>query len=187
VSARFTGKSVVVTGAASGIGLATARLLADEGAHVLAVDVDAGVERIGACRSMASALVCDVGDEDAVSHVIAVATERNGTPDVVVANAGVGGGIAGLIDQSAALWTEALRVNLIGPFLAIKYGARAILAAGRPGVIVCTASVAGLRAGGISYSASKGGSSISCRPPRSSFRAPAFVSMPCAPAGRRRA
>ena len=159
MSARFSGKSVVVTGAASGIGWATARLFADEGAHVLAVDVNGGVERVGAGYPAISPLVRDCGDEDGAAAMIALAVELNGTPDVVVANAGISGGITGMFDQSAELWAEVLRVNLIGPFLAIKYGAKAMLEARRAGAIVCTASVAGLRAGagGISYSASKAG------------------------------
>ena len=74
------------------------------------------------------------------------------------ANAGVSGGFESIAEQSAEDWAEILRVNLIGPFLAIKYAAPLIKLRGG-GSIVCTASVAGLRsgAGGAAYSASKAG------------------------------
>src|SRR3954453_10651347 len=78
--------------------------------------------------------------------------------DIVFANAGVSGGLASISEQTAEDWAEILRVNLIGPFLAIKYAAPVMPARGR-GSIICTASVAGLRsgAGGAAYSASKAG------------------------------
>ena len=74
------------------------------------------------------------------------------------ANAGISGGMAGLFEQSSTDWEEILRVNLIGPFLAIKYAAPHMKERGG-GSIVCTASVAGIRsgAGGVAYSASKAG------------------------------
>ena len=74
------------------------------------------------------------------------------------ANAGIGGGLLPFFEQSASDWQTVLRVNLIGPFLAIKYGAAHMRDHGG-GSIVCTASVAGLRsgAGGSPYSASKAG------------------------------
>ncbi len=151
---RFTGKSVLVTGAASGIGQATARLFASEGAHVLAVDLDAPAD-----EGPITGLAGDAGREADVAAMIAAAIARHGGLDIVCANAGISGGLAGLFDQSAADWEALLRVNLVGPFLAIKHGAQAMRAAGRPGAIVCTASVAGLRAGagGPAYSASKAG------------------------------
>ena len=81
-----------------------------------------------------------------------------GTLDVVYANAGVSGGWTPMEEVSPEFWIEVLRINLIGPFLAIKHASPIMRAAGR-GSIICTASVAGLRsgAGGIPYSASKAG------------------------------
>ena len=82
---------------------------------------------------------------------------------MLFANAGISGGMANLFDTDVALITEVLRVNLIGPFLAIKHAAPRIVAhaaeTGRGGAIVLTASVAGLRsgAGSPAYSASKAG------------------------------
>lgn len=156
---RFLDKSVVITGAASGIGAATARLFTHEGANVLAVDRDDAIARLADHQPEITTMTCDVGDENDVAAMIATAVDRNGVPDIIVANAGISGGPAGMFEQSAGDWSEILRVNLIGPFLAIKYGARIMADTGRAGAIVCTASVAGLRAGagGVAYSASKAG------------------------------
>jgi NAD(P)-dependent dehydrogenase (short-subunit alcohol dehydrogenase family) len=156
---RFAGRSVLVTGAGSGIGRATARLFASEGAQVLAVDVHEGVEDTAAGHAGIATLRGDTGSEADVAAAVAAAVERHGGLDILHANAGVSGGMAGLFEQSAEDWAALLRVNLIGPFLAIKYGARAMIDAGRAGAMICTASVAGLRAGagGPAYSASKAG------------------------------
>ncbi len=159
MSARFAGKSILVTGAGSGIGRATARLFADEGAKVLAVDVTDGVEETAAGHDTIIAMRGDAGSEVDVTAMIATAVEKHGGIDVIFANAGISGGLPGILDQSVADWQALLQVNLIGPFLAIKHGAKAMLDAGTTGAIVCTASVAGLRAGagGPAYSASKAG------------------------------
>ncbi|OCC24368.1 oxidoreductase [Croceicoccus estronivorus] len=159
MSGRFAGKSVLVTGAASGIGKATVHLFADEGADVIAVDLNIAAETESACAGSIVNFRGDAGDEREVAAIVATAVERHGGLDIICANAGISGGMAGLFEQSADDWQTLLRVNLIGPFLAIKYGARAMIDAGRTGAIVCTASVAGLRAGagGLAYSASKAG------------------------------
>jgi NAD(P)-dependent dehydrogenase (short-subunit alcohol dehydrogenase family) len=159
VSARFAGKSVLVTGAGSGIGRATARLFAEEGARVIASDLHDGVEETAAGHDGIVALRGDAGREADVTAMIATAVERHGGLDIFFANAGISGGIPGIFDQTVEDWETILRVNLIGPFLAIKHGAKAMLDGGRKGAIVCTASVAGLRAGagGPAYSASKAG------------------------------
>ena len=159
MSARFEGLSVVVTGAGSGIGRATARLFANEGAHVVAVDLSDGIEETAAGYDGIVALWGDAGCEADVIAMVAAAVERHGRLDIVFANAGINGGIAGIFDQEVEDWEAILRVNLIGPFLAIKHGAKAMIDGGHKGAIICTASVAGLRAGagGPAYSASKAG------------------------------
>src|SRR3712207_3367193 len=87
-----------------------------------------------------------------------MAVRDHGGLDIFFANAGVSGGLASIFEQSAEDWQEILRINLIGPFLAIKHAAPLMKERGR-GSIICTASVAGIRAGagGAAYSASKAG------------------------------
>jgi NAD(P)-dependent dehydrogenase (short-subunit alcohol dehydrogenase family) len=144
---RLEGKVAIVTGAASGIGKASVELFRSEGAIVIGADVAEGADA-----------VLDAGDDAAVRQLIDTAAEQHGGLDIVFANAGISGGFASIAEQSAADWAEILRVNLIGPFLAIKHAAPHLQKRGG-GSIICTASVAGLRsgAGGAAYSASKAG------------------------------
>jgi NAD(P)-dependent dehydrogenase (short-subunit alcohol dehydrogenase family) len=148
MSGRLEGKVAIVTGAASGIGKASAALFAAEGAIVIAADVNSADGVIGA----------DAGREADVVGLIEAATSEHGGLDIFFANAGISGGLASIFEQTPEDWQEILRVNLIGPFLAIKHAAPAMKARGG-GSIICTASVAGLRAGagGPAYSASKSG------------------------------
>ncbi len=160
---RLRDKTAIVTGAASGIGRASVVAFVREGARVLAVDREpAGLrETIAeATRAGGEALahVADAGDEAAVKATVTRALEAFGAIDAIYANAGVSGGMTPLFDQTVEQWTEILRINLIGPFLAIKHGAPPMIARGG-GSIVLTASVAALRAnaGGAAYGASKAG------------------------------
>ena len=143
---RLQGKVAIVTGAGSGIGKATTELLRSEGATVIGADLK-GAD-----------IDCDAGDETAVKALVDQVVRDHGRLDIFFANAGVSGGFDGIFEQDAAAWAEILRINLIGPFLAIKYAAPAMKQSGG-GSIICTASVAGLRAGagGAAYSASKAG------------------------------
>ena len=160
---RLAGKRAIVTGAGSGIGRASARLFAAEGAAVLVVDRarDAVEETAAAIREAggtAIAVAADAGSEADVREFVARAVDGLGGLDVVYANAGVSGGDVPLAEQTVELWHDVLRVNLIGPFLLAKHAGARMVEQGR-GSIVCTASVAGLRAnaGGNPYSASKAG------------------------------
>jgi len=148
MSGRLDGKVAIVTGAASGIGRATVALFEREGATVIAADVTAAEGVIAA----------DAGREADVADLVALAVNEHGGLDIFFANAGISGGLASIFEQTPEDWQEILRVNLIGPFLAIKHAAPVIRDRGG-GSIICTASVAGLRAGagGPAYSASKSG------------------------------
>ena len=156
---RFQDKSIIVTGAGSGIGRAAARLFAAEGGRVICADVTGGAEDTAAnIGDAATAIRVDAGCEADVVRMVDLALERHGRLDVMFANAGISGGMANIFDTSADLFTDVLRVNLIGPFLAIKHAAPRI-AEGGGGSIILTASVAGIRsgAGSPAYSASKAG------------------------------
>ena len=160
---RLQGKRAIVTGAGSGIGRASARLFAAEGAAVLVVDklasaVEETAAQIRSAGGKIVALAADAGSEADVRSFIDKAITELGGLDVVYANAGISGGLVPLLEQTVEQWQEILRVNLIGPFLAIKHAAPHMIQQGK-GSIICTASVAGLRAsaGGNPYSASKAG------------------------------
>jgi NAD(P)-dependent dehydrogenase (short-subunit alcohol dehydrogenase family) len=160
---RLDGKVAIVTGAASGIGRASAILFAREGARLLAVDknvegLDETVRSI--TQGGGTAQSCAASAEDDVKAYVDRALKTFGALDIVYANAGISGGLIPppLLEQTVENWLQVLRVNLIGPFLAIKHAAPQMVKKGR-GSIVLTASVAGLRAnaGGSPYSASKAG------------------------------
>jgi NAD(P)-dependent dehydrogenase (short-subunit alcohol dehydrogenase family) len=146
----------IITGAASGIGAATARVLAREGAKLVLTDIDdtggaAMAEELGATY-----LHHDVSEEDGWPAVIAAA-ERLGRLDIMVANAGIG--IMGsVIDMSLKDWRRQMAINVDGVFLSVKYSVPAMRRAGNGGSIIILSSVAGLRgsAGLAGYSATKG-------------------------------
>jgi NAD(P)-dependent dehydrogenase (short-subunit alcohol dehydrogenase family) len=159
---RLEGKSVIITGAGSGIGRAAALLFTREGARLIAVDrteaVKDTVEQVRKAGGTAEAVTADAGSEKDVIAFIDNAVSSYGRLDAIWANAGVSGGLVPLAEQTVEHWQEVLRVNLIGPFLAIKYAMPHMIRQ-KSGSIVCTASVAGLKAGasGHPYGASKAG------------------------------
>jgi NAD(P)-dependent dehydrogenase (short-subunit alcohol dehydrogenase family) len=162
---RYVGRVVLITGAGSGIGRATARRLAAEGAAVACLDVaeDAVAfvaEEINteakAAGGRAIALRCDVTDEDVVATVVARATEELGQITNLCNIAGIGG-FAHTPDQSLDGWNKILAVNLTGTFLMCRAVLPGMIENG--GAIVNTVSTAGIigQPYSAAYCASKGG------------------------------
>ena len=152
----------LVTGAASGIGRASAKLFAAEGAKVVVVDrageVEDTAKAIKAAGGEAIALVADAASETDIARAVDLAVSKFGALDVCYANAGISGGAKLFFELDAEDWLAVLKINLVGVFLAVKHASRVMRPAGK-GSIICTASVAGIRsgAGGGPYSASKAG------------------------------
>jgi NAD(P)-dependent dehydrogenase (short-subunit alcohol dehydrogenase family) len=158
---RLEGKCAFVTGAASGIGSATALRFAEEGACVVGFDsTDVCDERWQeTVRLLPDSFFCmgDVRDEDGVSRAVSLAKERFGRLDAVVNSAGVaGGGPVHLLTVEE--WDRVIDVNLKGTFLVCKH-VLPIMLAQRTGSIINIASIEGLVAseGGSAYNASKAG------------------------------
>ena len=158
---KLTGRVAIITGAASGIGRAASKLFAEAGAYVVIADlsdkVNETLEQVKAAGGKGEAIVGDVATGEVVDQLIAAA-DKHGGVDVMFANAGVSGGLPGLMELTAEHWNEVLRINTVGVFLAVQAAARVMIPRGK-GSIICTASVAGIRsgAGGMPYSASKAG------------------------------
>jgi NAD(P)-dependent dehydrogenase (short-subunit alcohol dehydrogenase family) len=160
---RLQDRVALVTGAASGIGRASARLFAREGAKLVVFDrapaVEETADSIRQAGGQAIALVGDAGEEADIAKAVRTALDDLGGLDVCFANAGVASMSQDPpLEQTAEQWLALLRINLVGPYLAIKHASKSMREAGK-GSIICTASVAGLRsgAGGPAYSASKAG------------------------------
>jgi len=159
---RLEGKSVIITGAGSGIGRAASLLFAKEGARLIAVDRSESVKETAKLVSdsggTVEAVMADAGSESDVKAFIDRAVSKYGRLDAIWANAGISGGLVPLAEQTVEHWQEILRINLIGPFLAIKHSMPHMIKQ-KSGAIVCTASVAGLKSGasGHPYAASKAG------------------------------
>jgi NAD(P)-dependent dehydrogenase (short-subunit alcohol dehydrogenase family) len=160
---RLDGKTALVTGATSGIGMACVARFAAEGARVVGLDLNeptAALE-LPAGAAEVTFVQADVRDEDAIAGAIDALVAEHGRIDAIVTAAGVaGGGPAHMLDRSE--WQRVLDVNLTGTFLCAKHAIGHMLAQdpidGERGSIVTVASVEGLEgtAGGSSYNASKG-------------------------------
>ncbi|MBH79348.1 MAG: oxidoreductase [Gammaproteobacteria bacterium] len=156
---RLDKKVAVITGGAGGIGRAAGKLFVEEGADVLLVDLDeealaAAVQEIGSNRI--SYFVADVTSQADNQAMIATAAERYGGVDVLLANAGIEGDVAPLVQYDEARFDQVIGVNVKGVFLGIKSAVPPMMERGG-GSIVITSSVAGVKgsAGIGPYCASK--------------------------------
>jgi NAD(P)-dependent dehydrogenase (short-subunit alcohol dehydrogenase family) len=163
VTGQVAGKVALVTGGASGIGQATAELLAEQGASVVVTDVDelkgpdvvAGIRKAG---GEAVFLHQDVTSEPRWAEVIGEIERRYGKLDVLVSNAGIGIGAPSIVEMSLADWRRQTAINLDGVFLSVKYSLPLMRKTGG-GSIIMMSSLAGLRGSATlaGYSATKGG------------------------------
>jgi NAD(P)-dependent dehydrogenase (short-subunit alcohol dehydrogenase family) len=166
---KIDGKVAVITGGASGLGAATARMFVEAGGRATILDVNEALARAGASSlgASAQAAVADVADGEQVARVIEETRARWGRLDVAVSCAGIGGArrVIGREGPVELEWFERIvRVNLIGTFNVARLAAAAMALnepgeGGERGVIVNTASIAAFdgQIGQTAYSASKGG------------------------------
>jgi NAD(P)-dependent dehydrogenase (short-subunit alcohol dehydrogenase family) len=178
-SKRLGDKAVVITGAGSGVGRASARRFADEGARVLVADVQDDwaketVRLVEDAGGVAVAHHCDVTVEDDVAGAVAAAVEQFGRLDVMFNNAGVTGMKPGASfeDSTGADWRRLTEFNFGGVFHGCKHAVIRFKAQGDGGVIVNTGSIAGMVGfGSVVYGATKGavnqitkGLAVECAP-----------------------
>ena len=144
MSNRLQGKIAVITGAGSGMGKAMAETFVREGARVVLADISGRQDDVAASLGASAVAVhCDVADEADVQNMIATAEQRFGRLDILCNNAGFGGKMAPLHEQTSETWDRLHSVNIKGVFFGMKYGIIAMLKTGG-GAIVNTSSAAGV-------------------------------------------
>lgn len=166
----LTGRVAIVTGGSSGIGRAAAIQLAASGAAVAIASLPAEAccavqEEIEAFGGKAIALPTDVSDPDQVDAMIKTTVRELGGVDILINNAGIGGAVLPLLEQSPEEFDKVLAVNLKGIFLCAKAAAAQMIRQGRGGRIVNTCSIAFIEGRGYHgpYGAAKGGVSTLTR------------------------
>jgi NAD(P)-dependent dehydrogenase (short-subunit alcohol dehydrogenase family) len=160
VSGRLEGRVAVISGAGSGIGLASARRLAAEGALVVVVDVNQDSGKAAAEEVGGEFVAADVTSQDAVRDLFDAVVERHGRVDVAFNNAGISPpDDDSILDTGLEAWERVQRVNLTSVYLCCKYAIPHMLRQGRGSVINTASFVAliGAATSQISYTASKGG------------------------------
>ncbi|KAI3913847.1 hypothetical protein MKW92_051632 [Papaver armeniacum] len=147
---RLKDKVAIITGAASGIGEATARLFVENGAFVVIADIqdelgDQVVSSIGPDK--ACYIHCDVTDEKQVEEAVAYALDKYGTLDIVYSNAGIIGSMRPILDIDMKELENMIAINVCGGAAMIKHAGRAMVARNIRGSIICTASATAIRGG----------------------------------------
>lgn len=157
-------KVILVTGGSTGIGCATAKILAQEGARVIIIDVqdEQGEQTVAAIQGaggLAEYHHADVANYDQVRGIITSTAEKYGSLDGALNNAGIEGPAIKILDYSIEDWERVLRVNLTGVFVCMKCEVEQMSKQASGGSIVSTASVAGLVGlpGASSYNSAKHG------------------------------
>jgi NAD(P)-dependent dehydrogenase (short-subunit alcohol dehydrogenase family) len=155
---RLSGKVAIITGAASGIGLATTKRFIDEGASVVATDLKADVLELQLEGSGAVPVAVDITDPRAPDLLVRKALEHFGKLDIVINNAGIVDRLLPVVEMTDEVWERVFDVNLKAPFRLCREAIPTMLEAGG-GVIVNVGSIAGARGGrgGAAYTASKHG------------------------------
>jgi len=164
---RLTGKVAIVTGAAGGIGAATAEAFRREGARVLLADVNvdaaaALAERLRAKGGQATAVRADMGDEDSIQEMVSAAVAAFGRIDILCNNAAATA-LASTADgpvesMSSLVWDDTMRINLRGPMLAIKYAVPVMRQGGGGSIVnICSNAMLAGDLGNTAYAVSKAG------------------------------
>jgi NAD(P)-dependent dehydrogenase (short-subunit alcohol dehydrogenase family) len=148
MTGRLSGKTAVITGAASGIGEGTARRFIEEGAQVVIADLqeDKGLALAKELGESACFSFCDVTVEDQVAAAVDKAVSEFGKLDCMVNNAGIVGAVGPIKDTSLEVWDRTINILLRGVFLGSKHAARVMMPQ-ESGVILSIASTAGVIGG----------------------------------------
>jgi NAD(P)-dependent dehydrogenase (short-subunit alcohol dehydrogenase family) len=163
ILARFTNKVALITGGASGIGLASAVRMAAEGASVGIADIKLGlaqnaVKAVQAVGGKAIAIQCDVTKAADNERMVAETVKAFGRLDILVTSAGIHGGFRTVVDTPLELWHKVLDIDLTGAYLASKFAVPHMQKAGG-GSIIHISSISGLRGSdhGTAFHSAKGG------------------------------
>ncbi len=164
MTTAMKGRTAVITGAASGIGLAIARRYARDGARVVLSDLQSNVgeahtQSLRDSGHQAWFVACDASDERQVEHLVQTAEQLAGAVDIAVCSAGISGQTGAFHQIEASELRHVLDVNLVGPYLLGKAVARRMIEAGRGGVIIHISSVGAVLgvADSFAYCVSKAG------------------------------
>jgi NAD(P)-dependent dehydrogenase (short-subunit alcohol dehydrogenase family) len=155
----FEGRTIVVTGGATGIGRATAEVLRARGAQVAIIDLKEEAAHELATRIGARAYIADVSNEEQVAAAFAAIDRDLGPINGLLSNAGIARPEGLIHEESAEVWDRIIAVNLRGTFLVVREAMKRFVAQGGPAAIVCTSSVvaaAAIPGGTNAYTASKG-------------------------------